>query len=174
MGNTDASWEKRLADLWSAIDTYDPVAFVAQVESLAAQLPFGSAIGVFERASAQDSTGHPNVAVPLYRDALNAGLTGLRRRRATIQLASSLRNLGSAAEAADLLFAELHAPPDELEGAVRAFLALALVDLGREREAVGISLTALSKYLPRYNRSLARYASEIAVTRRDDQDASAP
>jgi hypothetical protein len=44
---------------------------------------------------------------------------------------------------------------------VRAFLALALVDLGREREAVAHSLVALSMYLPRYNRSLARYASEI-------------
>jgi hypothetical protein len=44
---------------------------------------------------------------------------------------------------------------------VRAFLALALVDLGREREAVAHSLVALSRYLPRYNRSLARYACEI-------------
>lgn len=77
-------------------------------------------------------------------------------------MASSLRNLGKPAEAANLLFAELQAPSDELDGAVRAFLALALVDLGREREAVALSLTALSRYLPRYNRSLARYASEIA------------
>jgi hypothetical protein len=44
---------------------------------------------------------------------------------------------------------------------VRAFLALALVDLGREREAVAISLEALSRYLPRYNRSLARSASAL-------------
>ena len=41
---------------------------------------------------------------------------------------------------------------------MRAFLALALVDLGRERKAVAQSLTALAHYLPRYNRSLARYA----------------
>ena len=46
---------------------------------------------------------------------------------------------------------------------MRAFLALALVDLGREREAVGVSLAALSRYLPRYNQSLARYANEIAA-----------
>lgn len=45
---------------------------------------------------------------------------------------------------------------------VRAFLALALVDLGREREAVGLSLSALAHYLPRYNRSLARYTAELA------------
>jgi tetratricopeptide repeat protein len=163
MSNGDASWEGRLAALWSTIDDYEPRAFVAQVESLTAELPSGSAIGLFERASAQDSTGHSDLAVPLYRAALKAGLSGLRRRRATIQLASSLRNLGSAGEAADLLSAELHAPADELDGAVRAFLALALVDLGREREAVALSLAALSEYLPRYNRSLARYASEITA-----------
>ena len=42
-----------------------------------------------------------------------------------------------------------------------AFLALALVDTGREREAVALSLTALARHLPRYNRSLANYAQEI-------------
>jgi tetratricopeptide (TPR) repeat protein len=164
MSNSEAPLESRLSALWSAIDRYEPETFVAQIELLVAELPPGSAIAYFERASAHDSTGHPDLAVALYRAALEAGLSELRRRRATIQLASSLRNLGSAAEAADLLSAELHAPSDELDGAVRAFLALALVDLGREREAVAVSLMALAKYLPRYNRSLARYASEIAAS----------
>jgi len=162
MSSTQASWEDRLATLWSAIDRHEPQAFVAQVEALAAELPSASAIGLFERACAQDSTGHSELAAPLYRAALKAGLSGLRRRRATIQLASSLRNLGNPTEAAELLFAELRGPSDELDGAVRAFLALALVDLGRDREAVGLSLAALSQYLPRYNRSLAHYASELA------------
>src|SRR4051812_37312368 len=99
MRESQTSWENRVAALWSAIDEYDPAAFVLQVELLAAELPPGSPIGLFQRASAQDSTGHPDVAVPLYRAALSAGLTGIRRREATIQLASSLRNLGDAAEA---------------------------------------------------------------------------
>jgi len=60
-----------------------------------------------------------------------------------------------------LLTAELDAESDALDGAVRAFLALALVDEGREREAVAVALTALSEYLPRYNRSVARYAREL-------------
>lgn len=102
-----------------------------------------------------------NRLAALYRAALEAGLSGLRRRRATIQLASPLRNPGNAAETAGLLFDEIRAPSDELDGAVHAFLALALVDLGREREAAGLSLAALSKYLPGYDRSLARYASEL-------------
>lgn len=162
MNTADAAWEERLAGLWQALDQLEPEAFVAELDILVSELPPGSAIGLFERGAAQDSTGHPDHAVPLYRLALQAGLTGLRRRRAVIQLASSLRNLGQAEEAAELLTEELRAPSDELDGAVRAFLALALVNLGREREAVALSLAALSRYLPRYNRSLAAYAQDLA------------
>jgi hypothetical protein len=76
-------------------------------------------------------------------------------------MASSMRNIGKAHEAVALLSAELDAEPDELTGAVRGFLALSLVDVGREREAAAVALTALSEYLPRYNRSLANYAREL-------------
>lgn len=162
MNSPGSDWETRLAALWEAFDRHDAGDFIARIDMLVAVLPPGSAVGLFERACAQDSTGHPDVAVPLYRAALAAGLTGLRRRRATIQLASSLRNLGDAQEASDLLCEELAIASDELDGAVRAFLALALVDLGREREAVAVSLGALSQYLPRYKRSLARYARDLA------------
>lgn len=161
MTATDASWESRLAELWECIDDHAPDDFVALIDRMASELPADSALAFFERAAARDSTGHPELAVPLYRTALAAGLTGIRRRRAVIQMASSLRNLGDPVRAAALLTDELNAPSDELDQAVRAFLALALVDLGREREAVAVSLTALSTYLPRYNRSLARYARSL-------------
>jgi tetratricopeptide (TPR) repeat protein len=155
-------WNLRADALWKQFDDFAPEEFVAKLDALVAELPPDDAIGLFERASAQDSTDHPAEAVALYKAALDAGLSGLHRRRAIVQLASSLRNLGQAKASADLLSAELQAGSDELDGAVRAFLALALVDLGREREAVALSLTALSKYLPRYNRSLANYALELA------------
>jgi tetratricopeptide (TPR) repeat protein len=161
MEKITAAWEQRIADLWAAIDDYGADDFVARIESLAAELPRDSAIAFFERGCAQDSTGHPDRAVPLYQAALDRGLTGMRRRRAVIQMASSLRNLGNAEKAVALLTAELGEPSDELDGAVKAFLALALFDAGREREAVAHSLTALAHYLPRYNRSLARYAREL-------------
>lgn len=151
----------RIAALWAALDAHAPAEFVARVDALAAERPAGDGIASFERASARDSTGQSDKAIPLYRAALAAGLTGLRRRRATIQLASSLRTVGEIAESEALLRAELEQPSDELDGAVRAFLALALVEAGREREAVSVSLLALSKYLPRYNRSLARYAERL-------------
>jgi len=171
MTHTLSAWDTRLAALWAALDDLEPAEFVSRIDALAAELPAGSAIALFERGAAQDSTGHPEHAVPLYHAALSAGLRGLRRRRAVIQMASSLRNLGDPAEAARLLRAELAIPPEQLdaderalEGAVHGFLALALVDLGREREAVALSLTALARTLPRYNRSLARYAEAVAET----------
>ncbi|WP_228530778.1 MULTISPECIES: tetratricopeptide repeat protein [Myxococcaceae] len=134
------------------------------MRALAAEVPVGNAVALFELASAHDSTSHEAEAAPLYRQALAAGLTGIRRRRATIQLASTLRNLGQVEESVALLTEERAAGSDELDDAVSAFLALALVEVGREREAVGLALGALSRHLPRYNRSLARYAQ--ALTRK--------
>ena len=61
-----------------------------------------------------------------------------------------------------LLTAERVAGSDELNDAVVAFLALALADVGRERDALALALTALARHLPRYNRSLARYAQALA------------
>jgi tetratricopeptide (TPR) repeat protein len=159
----ESSWEARVAQLWATIDAYDADSFIARIDALADELPPQSADGLFERGSAQDSFGHSDRAVPLYRAALEAGLSGSRRRQAIIQMASSLRNLGEAHESAALLRQELDASSDELDAAVRAFLALALVDLGREREAVATSLAALAPYLPRYSRSVARYAAHLGA-----------
>lgn len=161
MSDPNASWEERVTALWKSLDNYEAEAFIARLELLLSELEPDSAIALFERGAAHDSTGKPALAIPLYEAALRAGLSGLRRRRAVIQMASSLRNLGDAEQAERMLRAELALPHDELTEAVRAFLALALVDLGREREAVAVSLQALSRYLPRYNRSLARYAEQI-------------
>ena len=161
----DDLWEARLAAAWQSLGTASAPDFVRTIDGLADELPSGHAVGLFERGSAQDSTGHSDRAVPLYQAALAAGLHGLRRRRAVIQLSSSLRNLGRPHESVTLLSAEADAPDDELNAAVSAFLALALTDVGREREAVGVGLQALSRFLPRYNASLARYAGELMKTK---------
>ena len=157
----EPDWEQRIADLWAAIDDYEPDEFRAAVERLAAALPAGDPVGLFERACANDSTGRPEEAAPLYSEALAAGLAGIRRRRAVIQLASTLRNLGHPEGSVGLLETEREAGSDELDDAVVAFLALALADVGREREAAGLALGALSPHLPRYNRSLANYAEDL-------------
>jgi hypothetical protein len=155
------AWQQRVDDLWASFDDHDEDAFVAKIEELASELPDDSPEAAFERACALDSTGHSDRAVPLYRRALELGLDGMRRRRAVIQMASSLRNVGQATESVELLTAERDRGSDELDDAVSAFLALALVDTGREREAVALVLAALAPHLPRYQRSVGNYAREL-------------
>jgi tetratricopeptide (TPR) repeat protein len=159
---TSADWERRLSKLWASFDDQGEEEFLARMEELAAELPADSAVAAFERAGAFDSTGHSDLAVPLYRRALELGLESDRRRQAVIQLARSLRNLGHAEESVALLIAERDAGSDDLDDAVNAFLALALVDAGREREAVSVALTALSRHLTWYQRSLSNYARLIS------------
>lgn len=167
MITASADWEDRLAATWASIDDLSEEELRDAIDRLAAELPEDSAVAVFERACAFDSTGHPDSAVPLYQRALDAGLTGLRRRRAVIQLASSLRNLERPAESVKLLTDERDAGSDQLDDAVAAFLALALVDVGREREAVSVALAALAPHLPRYQRSLGNYARYLIEPEED-------
>lgn len=159
---TDASWESRVAATWATFDERTDDENRALIDALAAELPEGSAEASFERACVFDSTAAPELAVPLYREALARGVGPERRRRAVIQLASSLRNIGHADESVRLLTDELAAASDELDDAVHAFLALALVDVGRCPVAVSHALTALAPHLPRYQRSLGAYAQDLA------------
>jgi tetratricopeptide (TPR) repeat protein len=161
-------WEERTAAAWAAFDGragQDAARFRAVIDALVAELPDGSPLGPFERACAWDSTGHPDKAVPLYREALARGLSGYRARRAKIQMASSLRNTGRPEEGVALLTPELDAGPDELDDAVRAVLALCLSSLGRDREGLSLVLGALARHLPRYQRSMAAYARLLAEPR---------
>ena len=65
-------------------------------------------------------------------------------------------------ESVALLSAEREAGSDELDDAVAGFLALALADSGREREAAGLALAALARHRPRYHRALAAYADDLS------------
>ncbi|MET7294882.1 tetratricopeptide repeat protein [Streptomyces griseoloalbus] len=160
----DSDWDDRVTAAWAGFDDYaarDAPAFRAVIEALVAELPPDSPLAPFERACAWDSTGHSDKAVPLYRQALDGGLaevSAYKARRAKIQLASSLRNTGRAEEGVRLLTPELVAPPDELDDAVRACLALCLSSLGRDREGLALVLGALAPHLPRYQRAMAHYA----------------
>lgn len=162
MSQAESAWQQRMDELWATFDDYEPEEFLERAEALAGERGPDDPVALFELAGAHDSTGRPEQAAPLYRQALERGLAGERRRQAVIQLASTLRNLGQANESVALLTAERDAGSDALDDAVAAFLALALVDVGREREAVGLALGALAPHLPRYNRSLANYADDLA------------
>lgn len=158
----DPAWEARLSAHWATLGAQSPGDFIAGLDVLLAELGASHPVALFERGAALDSTGRPAEAVPLYEAALAAGVTGLRRRRAVIQRASSLRSLGEPQRAADALETELREQPDdELSAALRGFLALTWIDLGREREAAALAIGALAPLLPRYQRSLGRYAAQI-------------
>lgn len=79
MDETIVEWEARLAAHWAAFDGMPAEAFVTRLDELAAELPLGSAVALYERGSGQDSTGRPEVAVPLYRAALAALAPALPR-----------------------------------------------------------------------------------------------
>lgn len=155
MTNIDARFEA----VW-ALDLPDEE-LRARIDAIAAELPDGDPVAAFERGGSWDSTGHPDRAVPLYRAALAGGLDPDRRRQAVIQLASSLRNLGDVAEAVTLLQAERDRGSDDLDDAVRVFLALALTDAGREREAVALLIRTVAGGMTRYRRSAVAYAEEL-------------
>jgi tetratricopeptide (TPR) repeat protein len=160
--NPSTDWEQRSADLWASFnaapDDWDAREFRERVDALADELGPDHPVAAFERAGAWDSTGHSDRAIPLYREALERGIEGIRRRRSVIQLSSSLRNVGQAEESVRLLTEERERGHDELDDAVSATLALALTSVGREREAVSIAVGALARHLPRYQRSMANYA----------------
>ena len=149
---------RRAAELFAAIDDYDEPSFIAKVGELAAELPPDDPDGLFHRGCAQDSTGHSDRAVPFYEQALERGLAGESRRRAVIQMSSSLRNVGEAEKALALLTAERENGSDHLDDALVCTIALCLATLGREREGLSLTVTALAEHLPRYNRSMANYA----------------
>src|SRR4051812_42356402 len=155
---------RRAAALFAAVDDYEQEdAFFAEIDALAAQLPAGDADGLFHRACARDTWGHSDLAVPLYREALErGGLTGENRRRAVIQMASSLRNIGEAQTALAMLEAERAQGSDHLDDALTCVTALCLATLGREREGLSLALVALAKHLPRYNRSMTNYGRALA------------
>ncbi len=157
-----ADVNRRAAAIFAAIDDYEEQDFMAEIDALAAELPAGDPDGLFHRACAQDSWGHSDRAVPLYRKALDiGGLTGENRRRAVIQMGSSLRNTGQAEAALKLLLAERDNGSDHLDDALACTTALCLASLGRDREGLSMVIAALARHLPRYNRSMANYARAL-------------
>lgn len=86
-------WDTRVAELWASFDRHSADESVAAINELANERPEDDPAAAFGRASALDSTGRSDLAVPRYRRALELGLSGIRRRRAVIQMSSSLMDL---------------------------------------------------------------------------------
>ncbi|TQN48027.1 cyanophycin synthetase [Humibacillus xanthopallidus] len=158
--------ESEIAALWSMDDA---AARVTEAQQLVDDHP-GDARLVFELAGARDSAGDEQAAIGLYEQALAAGLKEPHRHRAQLQLASSLRVVGRAAEAAPIVDEVLEARPHNT--AAIMFRALVQADLGQERQAVAdlirASLEATTDVdTQSYRRALRAYADELAPPHAD-------
>lgn len=157
----DELWDERVEEFWEAADDADPDRALQDMGALVAERPDDDPAALFEWAGVHDFLGLETQAVPLYRQALANGLDGERRPQAVIQLASSLRNIGRAAEAVELL---QDMEPDATVGSAReAFLALALHDAGRATEALTVALLALQDSLPLYGKVVGFYARDLGA-----------
>ena len=157
-GEHDA--EAVIAELW---DLQDAEARIRAAAELHAASP-GDARLTFEYAGTLDSAGREGEAIPLYREALDKGLREPQRHRARIQLGSSLRSVGRADEAYELLSTLAAERPHSV--AVTAFRALAAADCGRPGEAVADLVDALVHHAGdedslSYQRALHAYAEEL-------------
>ncbi|MFJ6002806.1 tetratricopeptide repeat protein [Arthrobacter sp. NPDC092385] len=157
---TDTAWHQAVDRYYEQdFDDDDPQGSIARMRDLLSARPEGDPEALFELAGVHDALGLEDEAIPLYRRAISGGLEGTSGLRASIQLASSLRNLGDSAEAVSILESMPDAGIDE--GARQAFLALALHDEGRHGDALRTALLALIPTLDGYRRSLTGYAADL-------------
>jgi tetratricopeptide (TPR) repeat protein len=153
-----STWQERVDDIWARADELGDQGVMDAIDALAAEAP-DPGLAAFERGGSRDSGGRPEEAEPLYREALALGLPDDERAQCTIQLASTIRNLGRAEESLALL---RNAPPyPPYAAAFAAFEALTLATLGRPAEGLSLVLKALAPTLPRYQRSVAAYADDL-------------
>lgn len=149
--------------MWAKFETLTAEEFLGEIQDVVTKLAPDAAVGFYELASAHDSTGNEKAAAVYYKNAFDHGLDETTIRAATIQYASTLRNLGRADQAIELLSSEKIRTNDELDDAVAAFLSLCLHDAGRSTEALTTALLALEPHLPKYNRSLKNYAIKLSA-----------
>lgn len=156
---THNDWEQRIQEYWQAVDLDDRESAVARMRELVSDRGPKDPDARFELGGAYDAAGFEAEAELEYQAARAAGLSGARLAQLNVQQASTLRNLGRAAEAVEML--ELTEPDPSIGDARAVFLALALRDAGRSDEAIRVCIEALVPHLPRYQRSAAAYARAL-------------
>lgn len=157
---SDTAWDQKIDEFYAnEFNESHPEAAIARMRELAGERPHGDAIALFELGGVHDSLGHEHEAIDYYRQAIAAGLDGERATRVNIQLASSLRNVGSVDEAISIL--KVPSPGGVDDDARQAFLALALFDEGRYGDALRAALFALIPTLDGYRRALTEYANDL-------------
>ncbi|CAL9303956.1 tetratricopeptide repeat protein [Streptomyces sp. SudanB182_2057] len=122
----------------------------------------------YQTAWAHDVLGREAEAVAFYERAVRGGgLSAEDRRGALLGLGSTYRVLGRYPEAVATLRRAVAEFPDD--GALRAFLAMALYNTGRHEEALRLTLTLLAATsedpgVRRYRRAIEEYARDLDAT----------
>ncbi|MGL5912197.1 MAG: tetratricopeptide repeat protein, partial [Phycicoccus sp.] len=152
--------ESAIAALW-ALD--DERARIDAARALRRAHPDDARIA-FEYGGAYDSAGDEAGAVPLYREALAAGLREPYRHQAQVQLASSLRNLGEHEAAREVIAEAAARHPDSL--GIAAFRALVEHSAGDPAGALHgllstLAATSTDADVALYRRAIAAYADEL-------------
>lgn len=118
----------------------------------------------FEYGGLYDYLGEEAQAIPLYRQALALGVPENLLPRLYLQLGSSLRNVGSHAEAVQLLGEAVANHPEH--HALRMFYALALDSSERSHEAFLQTLYLVQRlvdpmHFDGYARAIRQYSAEL-------------
>jgi tetratricopeptide (TPR) repeat protein len=174
-GVSRTAFEDAVDGLWRQARHLQADQFVAEAEELLASAPSAlTAAAYYEMAGVYDFLGRESEAAPLYRAALQAGLDEMRRPRALLQLASTLRNLGDAAQGAAILETAGPQMPVELAPACAAFQALCLLDAGESARAVATAVRALAVAGGEYRAVLEQYVHDLPLPCRADPHAKTP
>ncbi|MEV5971395.1 tetratricopeptide repeat protein [Streptomyces sp. NPDC051921] len=136
--------------------------------ALAERLPDDAEVA-YQTAWAHDVLGLEAEAVPYYERALAArtahgGLTSEDRRGALLGLGSTYRTLGRYEAAVATLRRGTEEFPED--GALRAFLAMALYNTGEHHDAVRLLLRLLAEtsddpHVRQYHEAIAHYAEDL-------------
>ncbi|MFF2523379.1 tetratricopeptide repeat protein [Streptomyces liangshanensis] len=139
----------------------------AALLDLAARFPQDAEVA-YQAAWIHDVLGLEAEAVPYYERALAGdALSEEDRRGALLGLGSTYRVLGRYGQAVETLRLGVARYPED--GALRAFLAMALYNTGAHREATGTLLEVLAATsgdpsVQRYRRALTHYAGDLDAT----------
>ena len=131
--------------------------------SLAAQYPADAELQ-YQAACVHDFLGCEAQAVPFYLAAISGGLSAEHLRSAYLGLGSTYRALGQYSAAERTLREGLTRFPDAAE--LKAFLAMALHNLGQSKQAVELLLTVLAQsssdaQVQSYREAILFYAQDI-------------
>jgi tetratricopeptide (TPR) repeat protein len=131
--------------------------------SLAAQFPEDAELQ-YQAACVHDFLGREAQAVPFYLAAMSGELSVEHLRSAYLGLGSTYRALGQYPQAERTLREGLARFPDAPE--IKAFLAMALHNLGQSKQAVELLLTVLAQsssdaHIQGYREAILFYAQDI-------------